>query len=166
MFSLLIPVGKCVRSAGSAAISCYETGSWGSKTAKLAVKFLVSREFARRRVRSLIRWQADATFWLRLTGDLSAMTRRAARLVYFERWLDPVAETILSSPPEIELMRLSYGDPVAETDARIRPAHGYQISPRTELLGPWFGDRNLLAKCSNLLAISSSGAGYERLLVR
>jgi D-3-phosphoglycerate dehydrogenase len=89
------------------------------------------------------------------------MSKRAAGLVYFERWLDPVAETILSGRPEIELARLSYDDPIAETDARIRLAHGYQISPRTELLGPWLGDRDLLAKCSNLLAISSSGAGYD-----
>jgi D-3-phosphoglycerate dehydrogenase len=43
----------------------------------------------------------------------------------------------------------------------MKLAHGYQISPRTELLGPWFGDRDLLAKCDNLLAISSSGAGYD-----
>ena len=89
------------------------------------------------------------------------MSKRAAGLVYFERWLDPVAETILSGRPEIELVRLSYGDPLAETEARIRLAYGYQISPRTELLGPWFGDRDLLAKCGNLLAISSSGAGYD-----
>jgi len=89
------------------------------------------------------------------------MSKRAAGLVYFERWLDPVAETILSRRPEIELVRLSYGEPLAETDARIRLAYEYQISPRTELLGPWFGDRDLLAKCSNLLAISSSGAGYD-----
>ena len=89
------------------------------------------------------------------------MTRRPAPLVYFERWLDPVAEEILAKRPEIELMRLSYGDPVADTDTRMRRAYGYQISPRTELLGPWFGDGALLAKCGNLLAISSSGAGYD-----
>jgi hypothetical protein len=34
---------------------------------------------------------------------------------------------------------------------RIPPtglAYRYRISPRTELLGPWFGDRDLFAKCS------------------
>jgi D-3-phosphoglycerate dehydrogenase len=89
------------------------------------------------------------------------MTRRPVPLVYFERWLDPVAEEILAKRPEIELMRLSYGDPLADTDTSMRRACGYQISPRTELLGPWFGDGALLAKCGNLLAISSSGAGYD-----
>lgn len=89
------------------------------------------------------------------------MTKNAMPLAYFERWLDPVAEKILSQRPEIELLRLTYAAPVAETDDRIKTAYGYQISPRTELLGPYFGDAALLAKCSNLLAISSSGAGYD-----
>ena len=89
------------------------------------------------------------------------MVRNTARLVYFERWLDPVAETILSARPEIDLVRLSYADPVADTAAAIRLAHGYQISPRTELNGPWFADAALLAQCPDLLAISSSGAGYD-----
>jgi D-3-phosphoglycerate dehydrogenase / 2-oxoglutarate reductase len=89
------------------------------------------------------------------------MTTNAMPLAYFERWLDPVAEKILSQRPEIELMRLTYADPVAETDDKISTAYGYQISPRTELLGPYFGDAALLAKCWNLLAISSSGAGYD-----
>lgn len=83
------------------------------------------------------------------------------QLAYFQRWIDPVAEQILSREPGIELHRLSYTDPIAETDDRIRRAHGYQISPRTELLGPYFGDAELIGKCKSLLAISSTGAGYD-----
>ena len=40
-------------------------------------------------------------------------------------------------------------------------AHGYQIQPRGELREPWFGDAALLARCPNMLAISSTGAGYD-----
>jgi D-3-phosphoglycerate dehydrogenase len=40
-------------------------------------------------------------------------------------------------------------------------AHGYQIQPRGELRDPWFGDAALLARCPNMLAISSTGAGYD-----
>src|SRR3546814_18860222 len=40
-------------------------------------------------------------------------------------------------------------------------AHGYQVSPRTELREPWFPDRSLLARCPNLLAVSSTGAAYD-----
>lgn len=89
------------------------------------------------------------------------MTNISIKLAYFERWLDPVGPTILSGHPEFELLRLSYDQPQAETDALIGRANLYQISPRTELLGPYFGDRDLIARCPDLLAISSTGAGYD-----
>jgi D-3-phosphoglycerate dehydrogenase len=87
--------------------------------------------------------------------------RKTMRLAYFERWIDPIAEEILARESGIELVKLSYGDPVTETDERLKTVQAYQISPRTELLGPYFGDRALLDKCTNLLAISSTGAGYD-----
>ncbi|MEQ1718039.1 MAG: hydroxyacid dehydrogenase, partial [Hyphomicrobium sp.] len=40
-------------------------------------------------------------------------------------------------------------------------AHGYQILPRGDLIEPWFGNAALLAKCPRLLAISSTGAGFD-----
>jgi D-3-phosphoglycerate dehydrogenase len=87
--------------------------------------------------------------------------QKIMRLAYFERWIDPIAKEILARERGIELIKLSYADPVAENDERMKSAHAYQISPRTELLGPFFGDRALLNKCTNLLAISSTGAGYD-----
>jgi len=89
------------------------------------------------------------------------MNKRIMRLAYFERWIDPVAEEILRGEPGIEVSRLSYADPVAQTDEAMKSVQAYQISPRTELLGPYFGDAALLEKCRNLLAISSTGAGYD-----
>jgi D-3-phosphoglycerate dehydrogenase len=89
------------------------------------------------------------------------MSTQTMRLAYFERWIDPVAERILAREPGIELDRLSYADPIPDTDERIALAHAYQISPRTELLGPYLGDAKLLAKCRRLLAISSTGAGFD-----
>jgi D-3-phosphoglycerate dehydrogenase len=83
------------------------------------------------------------------------------RLVYFGNWVDPAAERLLSGRPEIELLRLDYASPEAENWAKIRLAHGYQIAPRTELRQPWFGDAALLERCPNLLAISSTGAGFD-----
>lgn len=87
--------------------------------------------------------------------------QKTMRLAYFERWIDPIAEEILAQERGIELVQLSYANPVAETDDRIKSVHAYQISPRTELLGPYFGDGALLEKCTSLLAISSTGAGYD-----
>src|ERR1700677_146953 len=45
--------------------------------------------------------------------------------------------------------------------SELRRAHGYQIHPRTELRARWFGDAALLADCPKMLAIRSSGAGYD-----
>jgi len=83
------------------------------------------------------------------------------RLAYFERFFDPVAERTLAVRPEIELACLSYGKPEQESWAEMSRAHGYQIQPRGELREPWFGDAALLRRCPSLLAICSSGAGYD-----
>ena len=83
------------------------------------------------------------------------------RLVFFERWFDPVAEQILSAQEDIELVRLRYADAVEENWGAFSDACGYQVSARTELMPPWFGDGDLLARCPRLLAMSSTGAGYD-----
>jgi D-3-phosphoglycerate dehydrogenase len=83
------------------------------------------------------------------------------RLAYFERFFDPIAERMLAARPEIELVRLSYDQAERNIWSEITRAHGYQIRPRGELRAPWFGDATLLRRCPNLLAICSSGAGYD-----
>lgn len=84
-----------------------------------------------------------------------------ACLVFFESWVDPAAERLLAAQPGIEVMRLRYDDPRAANDAAMARAHGYQVQSRTELREPWLGDAALLARCPNLLALSSTGAGYD-----
>ncbi|HVZ10400.1 NAD(P)-dependent oxidoreductase [Rhodopila sp.] len=83
------------------------------------------------------------------------------RLAFFERWFDPVAEQILGAQDDIELVRLSYDAAAADNWAELATSCGYQIGARTELREPWFGDAALLARCPTLLAISSTGAGYD-----
>jgi D-3-phosphoglycerate dehydrogenase / 2-oxoglutarate reductase len=83
------------------------------------------------------------------------------RLVYFEEFMNPAAVNILSGRDDLELVRLEYAAPAEENLSEMRRAHGYQIQPRTELKEPWFGDAALLADCPNMLAISSTGAGYD-----
>jgi D-3-phosphoglycerate dehydrogenase len=83
------------------------------------------------------------------------------RLAYFEQFFDPVAERRLAARPEIELVRLRYDGPEPDTWSEMSRAHGYQIQPRGELREPWFGDAALLRRCPSLLAICSSGAGYD-----
>ena len=83
------------------------------------------------------------------------------RLVYFEEFMSPAAVPILSGRDDLELVRLEYAAPEADNQTEMRRAHGYQIQPRTELREPWFGDAALLARCPDILAISSTGAGYD-----
>ncbi|MBO0688304.1 MAG: hydroxyacid dehydrogenase, partial [Candidatus Dormibacteraeota bacterium] len=83
------------------------------------------------------------------------------RLVFFERWLDPVAEQILGAQDDIELVRLRYSDPEAGSWDALASASGYHVSSRTELREPWFGTADLLARCPSLLALSSTGAGFD-----
>ncbi len=93
------------------------------------------------------------------------MVANIKRLVYFDSFMDPIALSILGEREDIELVRLDYDGKVEDNWAEISRAHGYQISPRTELREPWFGDAALLARCPNLLAISSTGAGYDMINV-
>lgn len=81
-------------------------------------------------------------------------------LVRFERWNDPIAEEILSAEPGVRLIRLSRRDPPEKIWAALESAHGYQItSIRTDAV--CLADRALIARCPNLLAISTSGAGFD-----
>jgi D-3-phosphoglycerate dehydrogenase / 2-oxoglutarate reductase len=83
------------------------------------------------------------------------------RLVYFERWFDPIAEEILGAQEDIELVRLQYNDSEVDNWDGLKTACGYQVSARTELQEPWFGNAALLARCPNMLAMSSAGAGFD-----
>src|SRR5271166_2051521 len=83
------------------------------------------------------------------------------RLVYFDSFMDPIANAIIGRRDDIDLVRLEYDTPEADNWAELSQAHGYQIQPRGELREPWFGDAALLARCPNMLALSSTGAGYD-----
>lgn len=83
------------------------------------------------------------------------------RLAYFEAWFHPVADEILARRPDIQPTRLTYSADTALNWTAMADAHGYQVSARTELREPWFPDPSLLERCPNLLAVSSTGAGYD-----
>ncbi len=89
------------------------------------------------------------------------MATQEKRLIYFEQWSDPVALEMLGVRDEIAIDRLSYASAEADNWARFAGAHGYQIHPRVELREPWFGTRQLLERCPDLLAICTTGSGYD-----
>lgn len=88
------------------------------------------------------------------------------RLVYFDSWVDPSALEILRERPDIRVDQLRYADPTEATWERMCRAVGYQCSSRVELRNPWFPDATLLERCPSLLAVSSTGAGYDMVDVK
>src|SRR6476469_1772745 len=95
-----------------------------------------------------------------LRGE-TAMAVNLKRLVYFDSFMDPIANAILSKRDDIDLVRLDYASSEASNWSEFSAAHGYQIQPRGELRHPWFADADLLARCPNMLAVSSTGTGYD-----
>lgn len=80
------------------------------------------------------------------------------RLVFFDKWADPIAEEILGAIPSIELVRLSTDMPRKEIWNAFETGHGYQWP-----VPPYLGDRALVSRCPKLLAISSQGSGCDRM---
>jgi D-3-phosphoglycerate dehydrogenase / 2-oxoglutarate reductase len=83
------------------------------------------------------------------------------RLAYFENWVDPVAEEILAQHAAIDVRRLKFCDPEDATWGRMSLAHGYQVLPRGDLIEPWFANEHLIKRSPNLLAVCSTGSGYD-----
>lgn len=84
-----------------------------------------------------------------------------AELVFFENWVDPVAEEILAGEPGIAVRPLRFATARPTLDAAMADAHGYQLLPRTEIQPDWLCDARLLARAPRLLAACSTGAGFD-----
>jgi D-3-phosphoglycerate dehydrogenase len=89
------------------------------------------------------------------------MAANSKRLVFFEPRVSRAADRIRALRPDIVVTKLEYAKPDAESWEHMTRAHGYQCGARTELRDPWFGDAALIAKCPDLLAMCSLGAGYD-----
>jgi D-3-phosphoglycerate dehydrogenase len=89
------------------------------------------------------------------------------RLVYFDAWTDPVADAVLAEHGGIDVTRLEISGDPATNWAGLERAHGYQSLIRTELARnpgvaeQWVAGPELVARCPELLAVCSAGAGYD-----
>lgn len=86
------------------------------------------------------------------------------RLVY-ERWTDPIAGDVLELT-DVDLVRLDLAAPDEQNWAALESAHGYQVATRTDIASvaggaQWLAGSDLIARCKNLLAVCSAGAGYD-----
>jgi D-3-phosphoglycerate dehydrogenase len=90
------------------------------------------------------------------------MSSSRATLAYFENWSDDAAALPpLQAASGLSLQRLRYADEEGLNWEALSGAHGYQIAARVELKEPWFANAELLRRCPNLLAVTSTGAGYD-----
>lgn len=84
-------------------------------------------------------------------------------VVRFNQWYDPAMAERFSREPDIELRTVEReGSDDTEAWAALSVAHAFQVSSaKDELPRRWFVTEELLARCPNLLCVSSNGAGYD-----
>lgn len=86
----------------------------------------------------------------------------AFRVVRSDRWIDPAFDAGLALDPSVSVQVFAArGDPDLAW-AILSQAHVYQISAaKDELPRAWFANADLLARCPQLLCVSSGGAGFD-----
>jgi D-3-phosphoglycerate dehydrogenase / 2-oxoglutarate reductase len=83
-------------------------------------------------------------------------------VVRFKQWYDPAMEARLAREPDIELRTVDREGPTENVWPHLEKAHAFQVSSaKDELPRQWFVTPELLARCPNLLCVSSNGAGYD-----
>lgn len=84
------------------------------------------------------------------------------RVIYFEKWVHPAASERIAQLPAIDPRRLAFDDPPHRIEEELRTAHVYQIrSTRSELPDQYFAHQSFLMRCPQLLAVSTTGSGYD-----
>lgn len=95
-----------------------------------------------------------------------SQSRNAAQephqVVRFDYWLDAAFNRIVGEAPGVTLHTCQREGADDEAWARLSQAHVYQITAaKDELPRRWFVTAELLARCPNLIAVSSSGSGCD-----
>lgn len=84
------------------------------------------------------------------------------KLFYFEKVMHQRMLDDMAKQADLDVVNLNFDDPAAHIDKTLATSHFYQIrATRGELPAPYFANAALLERCPELLAISSSGAGYD-----
>src|SRR5260221_10586403 len=83
-------------------------------------------------------------------------------VVWFDDGKRPNVADLLEKEADIAFTRLSYDAPREDNWNALSAAHVYCItSTRQELPAEYRCDAALLSRCPGLLAVSTSGAGYD-----
>ena len=90
------------------------------------------------------------------------MASNTKRVFYVNNVAAQVYLDILGERPDIQVDRLENDTPDVEAEPILAQAHAYQIgSSRQELVMKLQGYAPLLARCPNLLVLSTNGAGFD-----
>jgi D-3-phosphoglycerate dehydrogenase len=90
------------------------------------------------------------------------MADRHKIVVRFNQWYNPVMEERLKREPDLDLRTVDRDGPDEGVWPDLSRAHAFQVSSaKDELPRRWFVTRELLARCPDLLVVSSNGAGYD-----
>ncbi len=90
------------------------------------------------------------------------MASNTKRVFYVNNVAAQVYLDILAGRPDIQVDRLENDTPDVEAGPILAQAHAYQIgSSRQELVMKLQGYTPLLARCPNLLVLSTNGAGFD-----
>jgi D-3-phosphoglycerate dehydrogenase len=84
------------------------------------------------------------------------------RVVRSDLWIDPAFDRGLANRPGLSLAVFPARSQAAAAWDLLGAAHVYHVSAaKDELPREWFVGPELIARCPNLLCVSSSGAGYD-----
>ena len=84
------------------------------------------------------------------------------RLLYFDHWPHPVALEMLAERPHLDVCGMRLDQPQDVLWEALGRAHLYQIkSTRSELPRPFWAHADLLQRCPDLLAVSTTGSGFD-----
>ena len=90
------------------------------------------------------------------------MAANTKRVFYVKYVAHTVFNDLLNARPDLRLDRLENDSPEAEIAPVLQAAHAFQIgASRDELAPHFFAHAEFLARCPNLLVVSSNGAGYD-----
>jgi len=84
------------------------------------------------------------------------------RVVRSDLWIDPAFDARLAREPGVSLAVFPVRGNAAAAWDTLAGAHVYHVSAaKDELPQEWFARADLIARCPQLLCVSSSGAGYD-----
>ena len=90
------------------------------------------------------------------------MAPNTKRVFYVNNVSAQIYLDMLATRPDIQVVKLVNDSPDAEVEPVLAQAHAYQIgSSRQELAIALQGHAPLLARCPNLLVLSTNGAGFD-----